>query len=157
MKSTAVAVIVSAACLSCAALAQVPAGWKVIAEDKGKCQMSVPADWKQGDILGKKIAMATAPNQSSDAVVNLMDDMSWDMFKGIVFQIYTKEKDKPKIEDSPKRMWFEITSMAAPGMTSWYVAVPGKAGTCNAQVNFKKGDKAAEELARKVAGSIQSK
>ena len=139
-----------------AATAQVPAGWKVIKEDKGKCQMAVPAEWKQGDILGKKIASADSPDKSVDAVVNLMDDVDWNMFNSLVYQIYSKEKDRPKIESGPKRLWFEIVSMAPAGKTAWYVAVPGKAGACNAQVNFKKGDKKAEEMARKIVETIRS-
>lgn len=154
MKRFSIAVL--AASVSTLALAQVPAGWKTIKEDKGKCQMAVPADWKQGEIFGKKIAAAEAPGNSVDAVVNLMDGADWAMFKGLVFQIYTKEKDRPKIEDSPKRMQFEVVSMCAPGKTCWYVAVPGAAGTCNAQVNFRKGDRKAEEIARQVAATIKS-
>ncbi|HUQ28787.1 MAG TPA: hypothetical protein VM051_09345 [Usitatibacter sp.] len=136
--------------------AQAPAGWKVIKEDKAKCQMSVPAEWRQQEIFGKKIAAAASPDLTTDALVNLMDG-DWAMFKSIVYSIYTKEKDRPKIEDTPKRLWFEIVTMTgAPGMTSWYVAVPGAAGTCNAQVNFKKGDKKAEELARKVVATVRA-
>jgi hypothetical protein len=138
------------------ASAQAPAGWKVIKEDKAKCQMAVPAEWRQQEIFGKKIAAAAPPDRSVDAVVNLMDG-DWAMFKSLVYSIYTKEKDRPKIEDTPKRLWFEIVTMSAgPGLTSWYVAVPGAAGTCNAQVNFKKGDRKAEELARKVVETIRA-
>src|SRR5215211_5781493 len=93
-----------------AATAQVPAGWKVIKEDKGKCQMAVPSEWKQGDIMGKKIAMAESPDKTVDSVVNLMDDVDWNMFNGLVYQIYTKEKDRPKIESGPKRLWFELAA-----------------------------------------------
>src|SRR6186997_3214009 len=110
--------------------AQAPAGWKVIKDPKGACQMSVPADWKQGEILGQKISSAQAPN-GNDAVVNTMDDTDWSFFKSIVYQIYTKEKDRPKIEDGPKRLWFEIVSMPVQGKTSWYVAVPAGKNTCN--------------------------
>ena len=150
------AVAISAVFAASTAIAQVPAGWKVIKEDKGKCQMSVPADWKQGDIAGKKISAAESADRNVDAVVSLMDDVDWAMFNQLVFQIYTKEKDRPKIESGPKRLWFEIVSMAPAGKSAWYVAVPGKAGTCNAQVNFKKGDKKAEETARAIADSIRS-
>ena len=38
--------------------AQVPAGWKTIKDDAGPCQMAVPAEWKQQDIMGQKIAAA---------------------------------------------------------------------------------------------------
>ena len=128
---------------------------QVIKEDKGHCRMAVPAEWKQQDIMGKKLSMAAAPDKSSDAVVNLMDDTDWNTFQSIIYSIYTKEKTRPKIQDDAKRLWFEIAPPgAASGMTSWYVAVPGKAGTCNAQVNFKKGDKKAEELARKIVETI---
>jgi hypothetical protein len=135
-----------------------PQGWKVITDNgKGRCQMAVPADWKQGEILGKKLGSASAPGDSADAVVNLMDDTSWNDFKSVVFQIYAKEKSAPKIEDTNKRMWFEVTSMGdSKKNTQWYVAVPGKAGTCNAQVNFRKGDKKGEETARKIVETIRS-
>lgn len=126
---------------------------QVIKEDKGHCRMAVPADWKQQDIMGKKLSMAAAPDKSSDAVVSLMDGTDWNTFHSVIWSVYAKEKSRPKLQDDGKRLWFEIAA-AAPGMTSWYVAVPGKAGTCNAQVNFKKGDKKAEELAKKIAESI---
>jgi len=139
------------------AIAQAPAGWKVIKEDKGKCQMAVPSEWKQGEIMGQKIAAAQSADNSVDSVVSLMDDVDWNMFNQLVFQVYQKEKDRPKIESGPKRLWFEIDAGMVPkGKTGWYVAVPGKAGACNAQVNFKKGDKKAEETARKIADSIRS-
>ena len=85
-----------------------------------------------------------------------MDDTSFDMFKSVVFQVYPKEKSTPKIEDTPKRMWFEIVSMGdAKKNMQWYVAVPGPAGTCNAQINFRGGDKKAEEVARKIVDTIR--
>jgi len=135
-----------------------PAGWQVIKDNgKGRCQMAVPGEWKQSEILGQKLGAAAAPDKSVDAVVNLMDDVGWSDFKSLVFQIYQKEKNAPKIEDTAKRMWFEVTSMGdSKKNTQWYVAVPGKAGTCNAQVNFRRGDKKAEELARKIVDSIRA-
>ena len=135
-----------------------PAGWQVIKDNgKGRCQMALPGEWKQAEIMGAKLGAAAAPDKSVDAVVNLMDGTSWSDFKSIVFQIYQKEKAAPKLEDSDKRMWFEITSMGdSKRNTQWYVAVPGKAGTCNAQVNFRKGDKKAEETARKIVETIRS-
>ena len=148
--------LLSTLLVSTAAHAQAPAGWTVVKEDKAKCQMSVPADWRRQEIFGKKISASYAPDKNADAVVNLMDGSDWATFKSLVYQIYTKEKDRPKIQDTPKRLWFEIVSMASPGMTSWYVAVPGAAGTCNAQVNFKKGDKKSEELARKIVETIRA-
>ena len=155
MKRLALALL-STAVISAGAQAADPAGWKTIKDTapKGKCHMAVPPEFKQGDILGQKIAAAESPDKSVDAVVNTMDDVDWAMFKTIVYQIYTKEKDRPKIEDGAKRLWFEIVSMAAPGKTSWYVAVPAGGSTCNAQINFRKGDKKAEELARKIADTI---
>jgi len=149
-------IVVAGLLASGAAFAQAPAGWKVIKDEKGKCQMAVPADWQQGEILGQKIAAAAAGDQSVDSVVSLMDGVNWAMFKSTVFSIYTKEKDRPKIEDGAKRIWFEIVTMKPEGKTGWYVAVPGAAGTCNAQVNFKTGDKKAEETARKIVDSIRS-
>ena len=136
----------------------VPAGWKVVKDNgKGKCEMAVPADWKEQDILGKRLGMAKSPDGKVDAVINMMDGTAWKDFKGIVFQVYAKEKDAPKIQDTGERLWFEITSMGAPrNQTQWYVATPaGKGDSCNAQVNFPKGNKQAEELARKVVETIK--
>ena len=150
------AIAASALVASSAAYALAPPGWKVIKEDKGKCQMAVPPGWKQQEILGQKIAAAEAPDKTVDAVVNLMDDVNWEMFNSIVYQVYSKEKDRPKIENGPKRLWFDIVTLAPHGKTGWYVAVPGKAGACNAQVNFKKGDRKAEELARRIVDTIRA-
>ena len=148
--------ILSTLLVSTTANAQAPAGWKVFKEDRAKCQMAVPADWRQQEIFGKKLSAAYAPDKTADAVVNLMEGTDWAKFQSLVYSIYTQEKDRPKIQDSPKRLWFEIVSRATPGMTSWYVAVPGAAGTCNAQVNFKKGDRKSEEVARKIVETIRA-
>jgi hypothetical protein len=89
-------------------------------------------------------------------VVNLMDGMAWKDFRSAVFAMYQKEKDRPKIKDGADLLWFEIVSMGSPAKTKWYVARPaGASGTCNAQVNFKKGDKKGEELARKIVDTIR--
>jgi hypothetical protein len=154
MKRAALAVL-PLLCLAPLAHSQAPAGWKVIKDPKGGCQMSVPAEWKQQDILGTKLSAADSPDNTLDAVVNTMEGTDWATFKSLVFQIYTKDKDRPKIEDGPKRLWFEITTMPVAGKTAWYVAVPAKGSTCNAQINFKKGDKKAEEIARKVVETIR--
>ena len=153
---TAVAVAIASLLASTAALAQLPTGWKTIADSKGKCQFAVPSNWSQQEILGQKIAAAESPDKSVDVVINLMDDVNWDMFNTIVWQVYGKEKDLPKIESGPKRLWFNIVTMAPQGKTGWYVAVPGRAGACNAQVNFRKGNKAAEDTARQVVSTIKS-
>lgn len=154
----AITALLLALCSIAASAQTPPSGWQVIKDNgKGRCQMAVPGDWKQSEMLGVKLGAAAAADGSVDAVVNLMDDTSWSDFKSLVFQIYQKEKNAPKIEDTAKRMWFEITSMGdAKKNTQWYVAVPGKAGTCNAQVNFRRGDKKAEETARKIVETIRS-
>lgn len=153
MKRIALSVAVLAASV---AQAQVPAGWQTIKDDTGPCRMSVPAQWKQQDIMGQKIAAAKAPDSSIDAVVNTMKDAPWSGFKSFVHMVYAKEKDGAKIEDSANRYWFEIVSMPVKGKTAWYVAVPAGKTTCNAQVNFRKGDKKAEETARAIAMSIRA-
>ena len=88
-------------------------------------------------------------------MVNQMKGPDWSSFKSIVYQIYAKEKAAPKIEDGPERLWFEIVTMKQAGKTGWYVAVPAGGDTCNAQVNFKTGDRKAEGLARKIVDSIR--
>ena len=135
----------------------VPAGWKVIKDNgPGKCQMAVPSDWKQQEIMGKKLGMATSPDGKADAVVNMMEGVTFKDLKGTVFMVYEKEKSAPKIEETGSRLWFEITSMGPKDQMKWYVATPsGGAHSCNAQVNFKKGDKKGEELARKIVDTIQ--
>lgn len=157
MKRSTAAVLALWAIFATDAASQTPPGWQVIKDNgKGRCQMAVPAEWKQSEILGQKLGAAAAPDKSVDAVVNLMDDMSWSEFKSTVFQIYAKEKSAPKIEDTNKRLWFDVVSMGNTRQkTQWYVAVPGPAGTCNAQVNFRKGDKKAEELARRIVETIR--
>lgn len=137
----------------------VPSGWKAIKDNgKGKCQMAVPSDWKEQEMMGHRLGAAKSPDGKLDAVINL-HQYKWDEFKPTVFLIYTKEKNAPKIEDTSKRLWFNIVSMGdSRSVTQWYVAVPaGNDGTCNAQVNFKKGDKKAEALARQVVESIGTK
>jgi len=134
----------------------VPAGWKVIKDNNiGKCQMAVPLDWKVDEIMGKPLGAARSPDGKVDAVVSIMDGMPFAQFKQTVWMVYQKEKSAPKIEESNSRLWFEITSMGKKEQTKWYVGTPsGAANSCNAQVNFTKGDKKGEELARKIVETI---
>jgi hypothetical protein len=156
MKAVATTSFAAILCSSSFAFAQVPEGWKVIKERLGKCQMAVPAKWKQKVISGKKTGAAAAPDKSIEAVVNLMKGTDWAAFKPILYATYKRERDRPKIEDSPNRLWFFASTNAPPGKSSWYVAVPGKAGTCNAQIHFTPGDKTADETATKIVDSIRS-
>jgi len=149
-----VAFAASSLVLACAAQAHVPAGWTAIHGQKGPCHMAVPADWKQGELMGKKLSIARAPDKSADAVVNTMVDTDWSAFHGMIYSVYTKEKDRPKMEDTPKRLVFDIVSMPSPGKTSWYVATPAGGSTCHAQINFRKGDAKAEETARKIVQTV---
>src|SRR4051812_440020 len=152
----ATACFVSILWCSSIAFADVPQGWKVVKERSGKCEMAVPSKWKQQVISGRKVGAAASPDKSIDAVVNLMKGTDWAAFKPVLYATYKRERDRPKIEDSPNRLWFFASTNAPPGKSSWYVAVPGTAGTCTAQIHFKPGDVAGEETARKIVDSIRS-
>lgn len=115
---------------------------------KGRCQMTVPADWKADSPLKTEV---TAPDKSASAVLSSPNpSFTLAEIKPLVQQSL---KPKKSIEDSAHRLWYQYETSHGHG-TGWYVGVPGKNGhVCAAQVSFKSA--AQEDLARNVALSIK--
>ena len=115
---------------------------------KGRCQMTVPADWKADSLLKTEV---TSPDKSASAVLSSPNPpFTLAEVKPVVQQSLKPTKS---IEDSAQRLWYAYETSYAQG-TGWYVGVPGKDGhICAAQISFKSA--AQEALARNVALSIR--
>jgi hypothetical protein len=134
--------------ISSMVLAVVPAGWKVVADRKKKCQYAVPADWTPETIL---IGTATSADKKSNVVIH-NNEQSLSEVKTMIQEMIPPDKT---IEDNGKRYWYSYKHLAngsdLPG-TNWYVAVSVPGGVCAAQLNFK--DPAAEAVAKQIVETI---
>ncbi|MEO8503021.1 MAG: hypothetical protein ABI609_03905 [Acidobacteriota bacterium] len=129
--------------LAVAALAAgtAPAGWRVVKDHKGNCQMQVPADWK-GDT-----SAASPEDHSGRASIHLLPAKDWADSKSMAQHVMAPTT---VLEDSPERLWFAYGNSV--GKTDWYVSVPGPLGPCTGQITFKSD--ALAEVAKQIAASV---
>lgn len=135
------------ALLGTAAYANVRAADQIIIA-KGRCQMTVPADWTADSLLKTDVS---APDGSASAVLSSPHfTATLAQVKAMVQQTLVPKK---VFEDSAQRLWYQYRTKSQPG-SGWYVGVPGKGGTiCAAQISFKSAAQAA--FARKIALSVK--
>jgi len=133
--------------LACSGLPaqDVPAGWKVVKDRQGACQIAVPADWVADKLIA---SFVSSPDGNANATPH-------GMRAGTTFTAGTtlaKQGLAPTkiIEDSSKRLWYAYAG-APPSGANWYVAVSGST-VCTAQIAFKVP--AMEETAKKIALSL---
>ncbi len=110
----------------------VPAGWKIIKEAKGACQIAVPPDWDLLSAAGSAavfhdpttaIAVVTSqPGQTfkplSDAQLKTLDIRKENLFENTVKRLYYLDKTSSRAEDA----------------NAYSVMVPGRRGTCSCRV-----------------------
>ncbi|HWU75577.1 MAG TPA: hypothetical protein VN043_03670 [Rhodanobacter sp.] len=131
--------------LLCAGLAHA-ADQTIVA--KGRCQMTVPANWKADSLLKTEV---TAPDKSASAVLS-SPNPSFTLAE-VKPMVQASLKPVKSIEDSAQRLWYAYETSYGQG-TGWYVGVPGKNGhICAAQISFKSAPE--EALAKKIALSIK--
>lgn len=118
-----------------------PAGWKLIKDRKGNCQMQVPSAWK-GDV-----SAASPEDHQAMASIHLMPGKNWDESRLMAQQVMPPTT---MLEDTADRLWFAYGTN--PAETTWYVAVPGPLGPCAAQVTFK--NEALADTAKQIAASV---
>lgn len=119
----------------------VPAGWKLIQEHTGKCQMLVPADWKG------ELSAASPEDHQAKASIHLLPGKNWEDSKEMAQQFMVPTQ---MIEDSGTRLWYSYGNNA--GETDWYISVPTSSGPCTGQVTFK--NETLADAARQIALSI---
>jgi hypothetical protein len=131
--------------LSCSGLPaqDVPAGWKVVKDKQGACQVAVPADWAADKLIA---SFVSSPDGNANATPHGL--RYGQTFAAASTQAKQVMPPTKVIEDSGKRLWYAYAGAAS---TNWYVAVPGST-VCTAQIAYKVP--AMEETAKKIALSL---
>src|SRR5215471_15601431 len=122
-------VIVSIFVFALAASAQNPAGWQVLKDRKGLCQMAAPPAWTVDKLLPSS---ATAPDKKSNVVFG--SKAAAVTYEQIVKMAKDMFKPQKMIEETGSRTWF-VEAPRKPGATIWYVAL-STSPVCEAQVQF---------------------
>jgi hypothetical protein len=129
---------------------QAPAGGgQVYKNDKGTCQVTLPADWKIGDFDAKdpKGTLTVMVHHPQDFKVEKADDMTLKV-------VFEAEK---VFENSAQRVFVESKTMAfgpEPAGRKWQVVVPAATkGACQTFIIFRAGG--SEDVARAIALSLK--
>src|SRR5205085_3751270 len=108
-----------------------PAGWKVIKDSKGACQIAVPADWTPSENPGsaafQDATIAVVTNQPGQTLKPLSESMQ---------KILGIAKDK-LFENTIRRIYYQDkVARNATDSNAFIAMVPGKSGTCSSRVVF---------------------
>jgi hypothetical protein len=127
-----------------------PAGWQIVKDPKGACQIAVPPDWSPwGDNIGAAVfqdvstAIATVTSQPGQDFAPLSASMQ---------RLLEIPKEKV-FENSGVRIFYqEQTSKSHEEPNAYSFSAPGKAGTCSGHLRALPG--VTEEVVRKIALSL---
>jgi hypothetical protein len=122
-------------CLSAASAQTMPAGWKIVKDSKGTCQIAVPPEWvplgsSTGAAVWKEstVAIAVVTSQPGQEFKPLTEALvrSLDIAKEMLF------------ENTAKRVFYQDRKSAGPQDPNAYSAsVPGaKGSTCSCHIRF---------------------
>lgn len=123
------------------AASPVPAGWKLVKDHRGSCQMIVPVEWKGG------VSAASSEDHQAKASIHLLPGKNWEDSKEMAQQVMAPTQ---VIEDSAIRLWYAYGNNG--GETDWYISVPSPLGPCTGQVAFK--NETLADTARLIATSV---
>jgi len=148
---TAVSVLVLFYCLPGAAQTQ-PAGWTLIRDAKGACQVAVPPEWTA---FGEKNGAAVLQDAGTAiAVVTNQPGQAFKPFSPAILKTLNVPKEK-MFENSATRIFYQDRAANNTGETSAFSSsVPYKGGTCSVHVVFVQS--VPEETARKIALSLEA-
>jgi hypothetical protein len=127
---------------------QGPAGWKVVKDRKGACQVSVPGDWKISEMV---TSSAAGPDQSG-VMVTSQPGTTIKPMNEVVQKAVGVDK---MIENTPQRTFWagKPGSMSGlPPVVGYHVTVPGKGGLCYALITIPKGG--SEDLVKKISATV---
>jgi hypothetical protein len=128
---------------------QTPAGWKTMKDEKGTCQLSVPADWKPHQQIP---GLSTAPDQSDALVVS----HEGKKLKPMMEAVQKMAGVDKMLENTEQRVFYAGKTGTAfrgqPVLTGYDVTIPGKGGTCSAKITIVQG--VPEELVKKIAATL---
>jgi hypothetical protein len=131
---------------SSAATSPADTGWQVVKDHAGKCQMSIPGDWKAVPGFG----MASSAALHARAAVQSDAESSWSELKQTAKEILKPSKI---VEDNSLRFSFVYATGKGKG---FYMARSFTGYACIAQVDFDDGETGEKNsaLATQMAGSV---
>jgi hypothetical protein len=135
--------------IGAAAAQTVPAGWKIVTDRKGLCQIAVPADWMADKIMPSNVS---SPDKKASVIVHGIAAPA--TYEQTVATAKTMFKPMKTFEESANRVWWSSTMRPGKTGESWYVAIGG-GQVCDAQVEFQ--DPAFADTAKKIVGSFSAK
>ncbi len=125
----------------------VPPGWKTIKDSRGKCQISVPADFS---LVHAAAGFANAKDRSIEVIVTSREGGT---LKPISAEgMKTAGVDKI-LENTAQRRFYAMKSISRPA-ASWYEIVPYAGGTCTAHISVREG--ASQDLFRAIAATLSA-
>jgi hypothetical protein len=127
-----------------------PAGWKLVKDPKGACQITVPEAWDSSSDHAGSAVLRDAT--TAIAVVTSQPGQAFKPIPESLLRVLRIPKEKI-FENSAKRVYYQDKIAASSSDTNAFsVMVPGKAGTCSSRVVFL--PEISEETARKIALSV---
>jgi hypothetical protein len=128
----------------------VPAGWKVVKDSRGACQIAVPPEWVPlGDNTGAAVFQDAT---TAIAVVTSQPGQTFKPLTESLQKVLAIRKEK-LFENSARRIFYQDKiSKNSEDPNAYSASVPGKNGTCSCRVAFVPG--VPEETARKIALSL---
>ena len=123
-----------------------PSGSKVVKDQQGACQLTVPSNWKADKVTASFV-------KSPDGKLNAQPTGASAVQSFAAVKTSARQMMLPLrvIEDSSSRLWFSYAGRSPEAGANWYVAVAGSP-VCQAQIAFK--TPAGEDTARKIAESL---
>jgi len=126
-----------------------PAGWKVLKDLSGACQITVPEAWDSAPDQGWAVLRDAA---TAIAAVTSLPDQTFRPLPESSLKMLGIPREKI-FENSAKRIYYQDKTAAKSSPTNAFtVMVPAKAGTCSSRVAFL--PEVPEETARKIALSV---
>lgn len=128
----------------------VPAGWKVVKDSKGACQVAVPPDWEPF-AEGAGAAVLHDP-ATAIAVVTSQPGQVYKPLTDAQLKTLGVPRDKV-LENTAIRLFYQDRTAANGEDSNAYSAqTPGKSGACSCHVVFVRS--VGEDVARKIALSL---
>jgi hypothetical protein len=137
--------------LSAASGQTIPAGWKIVKDTKGTCQIAVPPEWVP---LGATTGAAVW--KESTVAIAVVTSQAGQEFKPLT-EALVRSLEIPKelmFENSAKRTFYQDKKSAGPQDPNTYSAsVPGgKESTCSCHIRFV--PELPAETAKKIGSSL---
>lgn len=130
-----------------AAAQTVPAGWKVLRDSKGACQIAVPPDWVP--LTDSSGAAVFHDATTAIAVVTSQPGQIFKPLSESQLRVFGIRKEK-LFENTVKRLYYQDkTSRNGEDSNAYSGMVPGRGGTCSCHVVFVPS--ITEDVARKIA------